>query len=104
MRDYFMTQSTMTECEEISYSDESTNVCFQKRFHYSTTITEEGALLLDHFYANGEDFTMSGRDGASLVREGNTLRLTLRGSEMTSSHTISYYEIGDWLFETCVWY
>ena len=102
--EYFLTQSTSTQCEEISYSGEMRNVCVQKKFHYSTTVTEEGTLILDGLQASGDDFIVSGRDGASLFREEDGLRLTLRGSEMTSSHSVSYYEIGDWLFDTCNWY
>ncbi len=102
--EYFITQSESVQCEEISYSNETRDVCVQKSFHYSTTVTEEGTLVLDQLHANGDDYTMSMRDGASLIHEGGGFRLTLRGSEMTSSHTVSYYEVGNWLFDACVWY
>lgn len=99
--EYFLTQSEDSYCEEVSYSGESRTTCTQKRLNHSVTATEDGALLVDGLRAHGEHFSTSGRDGARLDREESGLRLTLRGSGMTSSHTISYYEVGQWLFETC---
>jgi len=29
------------------------------------------------------------------------MRLTIQGSEMVGSHAVVYYEVGNWLFESC---
>ena len=99
--DYFVQQSEGVYCEELSYSSERRAVCVQRQLHHSVTLTEDGSLLVDGLQASSDSFAVSGRAGARLDREGHGLRLTLSGSAMTSSHTVSYYEVGSWLFETC---
>jgi hypothetical protein len=53
------------------------------------------------FYPETKSFATSGGPGSFMKPIGNGYQLQLNSGNMTSSHSVAYYEIGNWTFESC---
>lgn len=96
--DYFIAESKKV------HTDESGTV--EKSFPTYVTVEEEDGvkrLIIRDFrvYDDGDRYATSGPPGTTIERTGDGMRLTIRGAKMPSSHSVVYYEIGNWYFESC---
>jgi hypothetical protein len=103
--DWFVAQSQLVE--ELPVTGEgATTASVQKEFPWMATVVEddEGRRLLVrdlHVYDDGARYLTSGPPGSSVEWQGDGMMLSINGGKMISSHAIVYYNVGDWLFESC---
>ncbi|HEY3353217.1 MAG TPA: hypothetical protein VGQ83_08225 [Polyangia bacterium] len=96
--DYFIAES------EKSYTQDGVTVT--KRFPWMVQVVETAGqktlVIRDfHLYDGGAEYLTSGPPGTSLTKEGAGMRLSIKGGYMPSSHSVIYYTVGDWFFESC---
>lgn len=105
--DYILSESEDVYCEEVEYSRESRTACVQKKLPWMATIdtTNDGSFIMvirDFRIVNdGESYSTSGPANTQIIIKQEGVELTIRGAEATSSHSLTYYEVAKWHFESC---
>jgi hypothetical protein len=105
--DHLVQKSEETFVDSGTYSGIPYSVVVTRKFGWMVKVEgEPGArtMTVTDFRTQNQGFSFqtSGPPGNSIDTLGpSAVRLSLRGSQMTSSKTVSYYEIGDVRFDGC---
>ncbi len=104
---HFVNESQKTYVASGEYSTTAYSQEVQKTLPWQAKVDGEGAsrklVVTDlRAYDDGVRFLTSGPPGTSLEPVGQGFKLEIRGMKALSSHVVSYYDVGNWVFDRCV--